>query len=163
MALKTKYLYGGRDNDYFISLGNIAATQKKIVNIYHDNKIIIEGTELANIPSSSIQLQQVVRGTALFRSILSNTQLPTAENGWTWYRLYEDGWVEMGGTNRDSLTVTFPIPLKSWAHPEYNAIYNNSSPAPYNDLGDIASITKTGFTKTGQAKAFVWRIVGKTN
>lgn len=161
VANVTKYLHGGRDEDYFISLGAIAATRKTIVNIYHDNKVIIEGTELVNFPLASVELQQVVKGTSLFRSVLSNFQLPTAENGWTWYRKYADGWVEMGGTNRDSLTVTFPVPLELWAQPEYDALYNHSGFAPYNDLGAIASITETGFTKTGQAKAFVWRIVGK--
>lgn len=158
-----KYLCGGRDEDYFISLGAIAATRMQSVSIYHDNKIIIEGKELESIPLSSVELQQVVKGTSLFRSVLKNFQLPTAENGYTWYRMYADGWVEMGGTNRDSLTVTFPVPLKSWAQPEYSVIYDNSGFAPYNDLGAIASINSTGFIKTGQAKAFVWRIVGKTS
>lgn len=158
-----KYLCGGRDEDYFISLGAIAATRMQSVSIYHDNKIIIEGKELESIPLSSVELQQVVKGASLFRSVLKSVQLPTAENGYTWYRMYADGWVEMGGTNRDSLTVTFPVPLKSWAQPEYSVIYDNSGFAPYNDLGAIASINSTGFIKTGQAKAFVWRIVGKTS
>lgn len=41
------------------------------------------------------------------------SQLPTADNDYTWYRLYKSGWVEQGGqiTLADSTntTVNFPI------------------------------------------------------
>lgn len=36
------------------------------------------------------------------------TQKPTAENNYTWYKLYADGWVEQGGKTSTS-TVPFPI------------------------------------------------------
>lgn len=44
-------------------------------------------------------------------------QEPTAENGYTWYRKYKSGWVEMGGeftqTANSSIepTITFPVEL----------------------------------------------------
>lgn len=109
----------------------------------------------------SVSATSTDKASRLGHGQLIASQMPSAANNYTWYRKYSDGWVEMGGTNRDSLTVTFPVPLESWAQPEYNVLYDNSGPAPYNDLGSIASINGTGFTKTGQAKAFVWCIVGK--
>lgn len=41
-------------------------------------------------------------------------QEPTAENNYTWYRKYADGWVEQGGgiTTTDSLNVTFSLPVE---------------------------------------------------
>ena len=41
------------------------------------------------------------------------SQLPTAENNYTWYRKYKSGWVEQGGqvTNADSQSVTIPITM----------------------------------------------------
>lgn len=45
------------------------------------------------------------------------SQLPTAENNYTWYRLYKSGWVEQGGCNFQQSatwiksTFTFKIPM----------------------------------------------------
>lgn len=50
------------------------------------------------------------------------SQLPTAENGYVWYRKYKSGWVEQGGrctlpaTNSYSssnVTTTLPIPIQT--------------------------------------------------
>lgn len=38
------------------------------------------------------------------------SQLPTAENNYTWYRKYKSGWVEMGGQST-SQTITLPIEM----------------------------------------------------
>lgn len=38
------------------------------------------------------------------------SQLPTAENNYTWYRKYKSGWVEQGGYST-SQTVTLPIEM----------------------------------------------------
>lgn len=42
-------------------------------------------------------------------------QLPTADNGYTWYRKYKSGWVEMGGiegSGSGTKTVTFPVTMQ---------------------------------------------------
>ncbi|MBP5708000.1 MAG: hypothetical protein J6W79_03320 [Alphaproteobacteria bacterium] len=63
------------------------------------------------------------------------TQLPTAENNYTWYRKYKSGWVEQGGivsTGRlndgaaSSQTVTFPITMAD-AYYKVVAIATSSS------------------------------------
>ena len=50
-------------------------------------------------------------------------QAPTAQNNYTWYRKYADGWVEQGGLatipsrtgqGGSSMTVTFPIPMADY-------------------------------------------------
>ena len=46
---------------------------------------------------------------------LIDVQYPTAENNYTWYRLYSDGWIEQGASPTFSSwalqTVYFPIPF----------------------------------------------------
>ena len=38
-------------------------------------------------------------------------QIPTASNGYTWYRKYADGWVEQGGEVTTSMVVTLPVEM----------------------------------------------------
>lgn len=53
-------------------------------------------------------------------------QLPTADNGYTWYRKYKSGWVEQGGNvnGGTSQTATFPIEM---ADTNYTVAYGNMS------------------------------------
>ena len=44
------------------------------------------------------------------------TQLPNAQNNYTWYRKYKSGWVEMGGhikskPSGEEMVITFPVPF----------------------------------------------------
>lgn len=88
------------------------------------------------------------------------SQAPTAENNYTWYRKYKSGWVEQGGHSH-SKTVTFPIIM---ANTDYCwsicTLYNNSNAAPYSDLGELTSKTTSGFVKAGNAQAFTWSVCG---
>lgn len=47
--------------------------------------------------------------------VLVAVQRPTAENNYTWFRVWSDGWVEQGGYvargTAGSITVTFPVEL----------------------------------------------------
>jgi hypothetical protein len=40
-------------------------------------------------------------------------QAPTAQNNYTWYRKYADGWVEQGGVAPANTTVTLPIQMQN--------------------------------------------------
>lgn len=53
-------------------------------------------------------------------------QMPTADNGYTWYRKYKSGWVEQGGNvnGGTSQTATFPIEM---ADTHYTVAYGNVS------------------------------------
>ena len=66
--------------------------------------------------------------------VLVRCQKPTADNNYTWFNLYSDGWVEQGGiiTNTKNLvTITFPI---EFADTNYLAIKN----AATNDTATIS-------------------------
>ena len=71
--------------------------------------------------------------------IVTEWQVPTAENNYTWYRKYASGWIEQGGkfvvtsasvgaNTYSTATLTFPVPfsaLMSWnvqaKHDRFNA------------------------------------------
>ena len=107
----------------------------------------------------SVTATSADRASRLGHGQLIDSQMPSAANNYTWFRKYSDGYVEQGGLALSS-TVTYPVPLSSWSYPEYNSIYNNTSPAPYFDIGQITSQSGTGFNKGGNTQNFVWRIVG---
>ena len=58
------------------------------------------GTVLAK--KSEIPSQQTLPDNYDF---VIESQLPTAENNYTWYRKYKSGWVEMGGKWTGSITI----------------------------------------------------------
>ena len=76
--------------------------------------------------------------------VLVRTQKPTADNDYTWYNLYADGWVEQGGTvvvvngtvaasAYNTKSITFPIAMqttKCWncqaKHDRFNAGFTNT-------------------------------------
>ncbi len=75
------------------------------------------------------------------------TQIPTAENDYTWYRKYKSGWVEQGGRTT-SQTITFPITMQTVNYAislcgECQTTNNNITV-----LG-VRNITTTGFTVQG--------------
>ena len=54
--------------------------------------------------------------------VVIESQLPTAENNYTWYRLYKSGWVEQGSSERKSasgnssgvqISYTLPIEMEN--------------------------------------------------
>ncbi len=75
------------------------------------------------------------------------SQLPTADNGYTWYRKYKSGWVEQGGRST-SQTVTLPVEMADTSYviqltSTCSSVNNNVVVLGYRDL------TTTGFTVQG--------------
>lgn len=70
------------------------------------------------------------------------SQLPTAENNYTWYRKYKSGWLEMGGS-LSGRSVTFPAEfaqIPTLVFGNYSSSTTNTPQNAYNE------ITTTGFT-----------------
>lgn len=75
------------------------------------------------------------------------TQIPTAENDYTWYRKYKSGWVEQGGRTTSQI-ITFPITMQTVNYAislcgECQTTNNNITV-----LG-VRNITTTGFMVQG--------------
>ena len=102
------------------------------------------------------------------------SQLPTADNGYTWYRKYKSGWVEQGGVapyETNTGTVSFAIPMTD---SEYQILANvkkasiTGNNAVFSFLTN--NLTTTGFdykktfnygNNTGLAgEAFYWQVAG---
>ena len=75
-------------------------------------------------------------------------QRPTAENNYTWYRLYKSGWIEQGGPNNTmNKTITFP---KEMANTNYTIIGPGFVIANYG-RSSVITKTTTGFTTDSSA------------
>ena len=104
-------------------------------------------------------------------------QVPTASNGYTWYRKYADGWVEQGGrctvpaTNGlsgSSVNVTLPVPI---ATPEQATLAYNGmgSTEYYANCENQATVKTTTVTigrwnngnPTAAARSYMWVLYGQ--
>lgn len=101
-------------------------------------------------------------------------QEPTAGNNYTWYRLYNDGWIEQGGVaSGTNGTITFPITMIS---PDYQIMPNvknaniTSSNAVFSLLTNNLTTTSFGFRKTYNAGStagmaaedYFWQVSGQS-
>ena len=135
----------------------------QLANGATDEAVVVAGNVLSDI--SSIKQHIVVE-----------FQAPTADNGYTWYRKYADGWVEQGGrctvpaTNGlsgSSVSVTLPVPI---ATPEQATLAYNGmdSTGYYANCEDQASITTTTVSigrwnnggQAAEARYYNWTLSG---
>ena len=71
----------------------------------------IDVNAIADTLNSKVQLPDGVGQDAVDFVVAS--QLPTAENNYTWYRLYKSGWLEQGGlykrgvANNEVVNISF--------------------------------------------------------
>ncbi|MBR4507278.1 MAG: hypothetical protein IKP24_01960 [Alphaproteobacteria bacterium] len=97
---------------------------------------------------SSLNLQ--ISKTENLLDYVVESQFPTVENNYTWYRKYKSGWVEMGGlvstNSSDSNIITLPITM---ADTNYHIIAMNEPTDSINAWGWVFtkrnSKTTTGF------------------
>ena len=99
--------------------------------------------------------------------VVVKTQLPTAENNYTWYRLYKSGWVEQGGRGgaleNSAKIITLPIAM---ADTNFYASMINMVPATpviknYNSIGlYIPNNTQVRFATLATVTDFAWYITG---
>lgn len=65
------------------------------------------------------------------------TQLPTAQNNYTWYRLYKSGWVEQGGKITTAGVDTTVQLLKEMDNTTYHCLISMDAPARPNPTYSI--------------------------
>ena len=104
------------------------------------------------------------------------SQLPTAENGYTWYRKHKSGWVEQGGRctlsatsahNSSNIVITLPVPIKE---PESAVLSYNGLNAVENfaNCENQAALSATTVTigrwnngnATAAARGYMWVLYG---
>lgn len=96
-------------------------------------------------------------------------QKPTAENNYTWYRLYDDGWVEQGGYSTYSSginrTIVFPVEMLDIHYCANVTILGYTANADYSIA--VGNRTTTGFnigcwynTNTPLQQGVSWEVKG---
>lgn len=78
----------------------------------------------------------LARASDIMGDYVIETQLPTAENNYTWYRKYKSGWVEQGGaftasTGGTRLSIIYPVPM---ANTNYCALFGETDDATNNQF-----------------------------
>lgn len=126
------------------------------IQISYDGHSAVRETSLdETIPESTYFKVPKKLGRVLVRS-----QKPTADNNYTWYNLYSDGWVEQGCGSHSGLSVLLPIRMSDSGYTcLINTQYNNTGTALYSDLG-LVTKSVVDFTKAGKASVFAWTVKG---
>lgn len=105
-------------------MGAFSAGYGAAGNAVNCNIPVLKGTEIAiawdgiTVKRKSFikTAQEIIESTNTDIDYVVSTQLPTAENNRTWYRLYKSGWVEQGGfipatSGSRNVTITLPIEM----------------------------------------------------
>lgn len=91
------------------------------------------------------------------------SQMPTAENGYTWYRKYKSGWVEQGGriaNDSTTTTVVLPIVMADDKYTLTGGLLNGTASASY-EHENFNNLTPTGFNFTTYDNYGVnWQVSG---
>lgn len=112
-ANKSNSIYGNSDTVQPKAVKYRAMVQ--LFNSTTDEAVATVGTVVAQVGENTTQIaNRVVKGHELI-----DFQIPTAANGYTWYRKYADGWVEQGGYEKSTAaggqyankTITLPIEM----------------------------------------------------
>lgn len=114
----------------------------------------------------------IKQGGYIFGDTVIEFQAPTAENNYTWYRLYASGWVEQGGfrdnISDDTITITLPVEMANVKYaPEIKRITTGSSTSQPNvNFMAANTITTTSFRipdqwgGSGVTVAWAWEVKG---
>ena len=163
---------GGKIEDGAVSLGklgNNSVNTSKIVNGSITPEKMVGQPIFTGNAGKTLAVNQAGNGFEFIESTLPEnsdyvieSQEPTAENGYTWYRLYKSGWVEQGGRFSNSSTVALPIPM---VDTNYSVFIAYSKTSDRNDtvrLNFISTNTQnaTNFTIATSSIQRVWQALG---
>lgn len=94
-------------------------------------------------------------------------QAPTAENNYTWYRKYADGWIEQGGyigvpdLEATTVTVTFPIVMADTNYVMFKTLASSvSNTRVYINEVSFYNRTTTSATTQSEGARFSWQVSG---
>lgn len=165
-ASRSSSIYGNSDTVQPKAVKYRAMVQ--LFNSTTDEAVATVGTVVAQVGENTTQIaNRVVKGHELI-----DFQIPTAANGYTWYRKYADGWVEQGGdVSGTNGTITFPITMAGSDYQIMANVKNKSitgSNSVFSLLTNNLTTTSFGFKKTynngsetGMAgENFFWQVSG---
>ena len=134
-------------------LARIAAIHDEIVAI--DAKI----TALGDVSEIRSDITDLDTRTNNLLDYVIETQAPTSDNNYTWYRKYKSGWIEQGGKVSSAKFVTLP---QAMPDTNYNIIATCHGTNTTVAIGINAS-NATGFYINCGTYAADWYVFGMTN
>lgn len=100
-------------------------------------------------------------------AVVIESQMPTADNDYTWYRKYSDGWVEQGGTFSGTFgqyttkTVSLPIEMVNTAYCGFITSYETGTNyTPHISAKTTTTVTFSYVINT-TANGATWLVCGK--
>jgi hypothetical protein len=154
--------------------GNSATVQPETIRYRAMIQLAISATDEAVMTCTNVTAQVAANTSAINGAdYVVETQMPTAENGWTWYRKYKSGWVEQGGFLENDSTdgvISFNLPIEMANTLYYRNFCPNMSTNTNtaSNLGaaraagcyDHDTTTTIYFQKQGSQKYGFWEVKG---
>lgn len=94
--------------------------------------------------------------------VLVSVQRPTAENNYTWFRVWSDGWVEQGGKNSGTGLQTTSLPI-TMADTNYTTLITTIYGSAGADIRQryVQSQTTSSFESNSVSLGdFYWQVIG---
>lgn len=167
---------GGKIADGAVSLGklgNNSVNTSKIVNGSITPEKMVGQPIFTGNAGKTLAVNQAGNGFEFIESTLPEnsdyvieSQEPTSENGYTWYRKYKSGWVEQGGSvgnlNNSCALVTLPIGMTNNSFTAVVSGNTSGIAANYNGVTcDRRSSTQVAICTTGQqGNGCSWQVSG---
>ena len=141
--------------------------------LVYDNEDEQQGSWYDVFPDETIESNEADTPTTYFKvpkklsRVLVRSQKPTADNNYTWFNIYADGWVEQGGKfatmDTTSLTISLPIEMSSNV---YSIIGTGNEYSNTSGHFTPKSATTTSFTAgvgTNGGNGGWWEVSGYAN
>ena len=156
LDLRTQYDEIANKESAAILLARISAIHDEIVACRNQ---INELGDVSQIGDNIVAID--TRTTGLLDYVIES-QMPTAENNYTWYRKYKSGWVEQGGeTTNNANSVTLPIEMADTHYTVIRTQIGSSAQSYY--PGWVAGFnekTNAGFTFNTNTQNNEWYVCG---
>lgn len=136
----------------------------QLANGVTSEAVIVAGNVLADISDIRQQIDAL--------DVVIESQLPTADNGYTWYRKYKSGWVEQGGVSSvgpsTSDTITLPIEMSDTNYTLMSGLKRTTnSGSGHSSVGgtpvsttQIKLIGDYNDSGTGSMQGAYWQVIG---
>lgn len=148
------------------------------MSVRQGSSIIAGGIQIDNTPTSSST--NAVSSGGVYSALANKVstgheviefQAPTAQNNYTWYRKYADGWVEQGGKTTQTATssvnaaILLPVEMQGT---EYTITFSVCSSVA-NDGAESSVLAQTSvgmnlhadsMSSTSGTKGFMWEVKG---
>lgn len=153
-------------------IGNNIHTNYEPDKFFYDDELnynICNGNQVLAVPYTYpyYQASGVINNNIRFKKVSHLTdyseadfvvayQRPTAQNNYTWYRLYKSGWVEQGGKDfrHGYITITFPITMMDTNYSVVLTEYYQSTSGIDNSRNDNV-ITSNANTSTSSMYCYI--------